>query len=94
MNEKPVFSVLYIILYFVFAGALTFIFSLYGFDFSQSFFGTASSSLTSWFSVGIVNDELPLELKIAIVFYMISTRIEVLSFFSIFFINRNRKNYE
>jgi len=92
MDETLVFSVLYIILYFVFVGILTFIFSFYGFDVSKSFFDAASSLSTSGFSVGIVNNNLPLELKIVIIFYMILARIEILPLFSIFFINR--KNYE
>ena len=92
INETLIFSVLYVILYLIFVGILTFIFSLYGFDISKSFFDAASSLSTSGFSVGIINDNLPLELKIIIIFYMILARVEILPLFSIFFIGR--KNYE
>lgn len=89
MNEDYIFSILIVFLYLIFWIFLAFIFSFYGYDFSKSLFDIASALSTSGFSTGIVNIEMPVELKILIIFYMILGRIEIVAIFSIFFINKS-----
>jgi len=86
IDKIYIFSITFVFLYLIFWISLAFIFSFYGYDFSKSLFDIASALATSGFSTGIVSIEMPIELKILLIFYMILGRIEILAIFSIFFI--------
>lgn len=86
IDEFVLISFACIFSYLIFLFLLSFILSYYysDKDFPKIIFDASSSLTTSGFSSGLINDNLPILLKILIIFYMLLARIEILPIFALF----------
>lgn len=83
--KEEFISIIYVILFLSLWIFVSLLFLFYYQDSSnKSFFESASFLSTSGFSVGLVKEDIKIELKIVLIFIMILARIEILPLFAIF----------